>query len=87
MVHAYTNSLAAVLHYLDYMRVRDAEKAALNATKGAEMFFKRKAKAEPSAPISETPAPPRPGCSPERRTEPDQNRLCGQGASDMLHWD
>lgn len=87
MIHADTNSLAAVLHYLDYMRVRDAEKAALNATKGAEMVFKRKAKVEPPAPISDTPAPPRPGCSPERRAEPDQKPLCGQGAGDMLHWD
>jgi hypothetical protein len=76
-----------VLHYLKYMRVRDAEKAALNSTKVAEIVFKRKAKVELSAPISDVPAPPLPMCSQERRTEPEQKRLCGQGASDMLHWD
>lgn len=88
MIQAKTQSLAALLHYLDYMRVRDAEDAAAKSTSDSGVVFKGRTTVvrRVQRPKSSEP-PPRPGCSSDRSSESDPRRLCGQGASDMLLWE
>lgn len=88
MIQAKTQSLAGVLHYLDYMRVRDAEEAAAKSLSESDVIFRGRTTVvrRVQRPKSCEP-PPRPGCSLDRSSESDQRRLCGQGGSEMMLWD
>lgn len=82
-----TQSLSAVLHYLDYMRVRDAEEAVARSSSEPDVVFKGRTTVVRRVQRPHDPPPPRPGCSPKGRHDADPRKLCGQGASDMMLWE
>lgn len=87
MIQAKTQSLAAVLHYLDYMRARDAEMA-VERSKGSDVVFQGRTSVVRRAPKPKAAEPPpRPGCPAEGASKSAPRRFCGQGASDMLLWE
>lgn len=88
MIQAKTQSLAVVLHYLDYMRARDAEQAAAKSRSEPDVVIRGRTTVvrRVQRPKSCEP-PPRPGCSAERSSKSDSRRLCGQGTSEMMLWD